>query len=110
MKPENDQITGMAEVIKLALFGDGCAAAVFKNGEGSTSNGSQWVVENYSSRIVDGTKDALAFFWNNDGQFDHLISPKLPLIVKHGVYKFVNQILKEQSLCLDDIDAWAVHP
>ena len=99
--------------MKLALFGDGCSAAVFRNEDlmavKECENG-QWVVENYTSKLVDETSDVVKMFWNNSGQFDSTISHKLPNIVKEGVHGFVEGMLEEQGLGVADVDGWAVHP
>ena len=64
----------------------------------------------YSSYLVDGSKNMVEVFWNNDGSPGSSIRPALPNLVQNGVHQFVSNFLQQQNLNIADIDGWAVHP
>ena len=100
---------GMGHMVKNALFGDGCSAAVISSDYVEKGDG-KWVIESSASTLVENTGNIVKLFWNNDGNFDSNLSPELPKVVKSGIFPFVDEFLKNQELDWQDNIAWAVHP
>jgi len=99
----------MDQLIKMILFGDGCSAMVIL-AEDICAGSGKLAIEDYSSYLVDGSKNMVEVFWNNDGSPGSSIHPALPSLVQKGVHQFVSNFLQQQNLNIADIDGWAVHP
>jgi len=99
----------MDQLIKMVLFGDGCSAMVIL-AEDIYEGSGKLVIEDYSSHLVNGSKNMVEVFWNNDGSPGSSIHPSLPNLVEKGVHQFVSNFLQQQDLNMADIDGWAVHP
>ena len=61
---------------------------------------------------MEDSRKMVQFFWNDeaDGHLDVTISRNLPDLVLEGIHPFINGVLKEKNLKIEDINEWALHP
>jgi predicted naringenin-chalcone synthase len=95
--------TRREEVVQIALFADGAAAAVVSaDGDGPELVGSNTVTVPDSERRM-GWEVA-------DDGFRMWLSPRVPAIIERGVGPFVDGLLGPHGLAVGDVAHWVVHP
>lgn len=88
-----------------ALFADGSAALVGMHGSGS----GDWSVLDSASWLIPGSKHLMSWRIFEDA-FRMTLSSELPGLIERVLVDKISAWLNKQSLDLDAIQSWAVHP
>jgi alpha-pyrone synthase len=95
------------QMVSNALFGDGAAAVLVeakKQGEGTSLSMESF----YCSLALDGKNDMA---WHiTDHGFEMTLSSYVPEMIKGGVKKLTDKLLKNLNMKLSSIDYFAIHP
>ena len=92
-----------ANLVGSAIFGDGAAAAVLREGDRG------WVIEAAGSYLIPESTNLMGYDLMDDGL--HLrLSRELPQAVATHLPKVIEQFLAEQDLKTTDIPFWLFHP
>jgi alkylresorcinol/alkylpyrone synthase len=94
------------KVVGLALFADGCGAALLDLGEGAPA-GTEIVAG--AVHHVPGTLDQVRFAVSEDDSYMQL-GRELPAIVEAGLPELVDEFLEPRGLDRSSIDHWLMHP
>jgi predicted naringenin-chalcone synthase len=89
-------------ILSNALFGDGAAAAVLWDRQ------SGWELVASATRYVTEQRETIRYV-HKRGQLHNQLSLKLPDLVKKAAAEVVNDVLKGQSLAVDNVKHWALH-
>lgn len=95
-------------IVANALFGDGAAAAVVREGA-PPSDVAGWRLHSPASLLVPGTRDAMTWRIGDHG-FEMTLSTEVPALVEARLRDWCAGWLAEQDVTLDQIALWAVHP
>lgn len=90
------------------IFADGCAAALFSNGN-SNSLKPKFKLLNTSSYLFDNSSTFMGWKIGNFG-FEMTLSPELPKIILESAVPALENILKEANVSINQIKHWALHP
>ncbi len=95
-------------VVANALFADGAAAMVVTGAEGSCTG---WRVVSTASRLIEGTRDAMAWRIGDHG-FEMTLGEGVPGIVRERLGAWAREWLGAAGIESDAFDriGWAVHP
>ncbi len=99
--PEPETIVGNC------LFGDGCAAAVFADGE-RFGGGACDVVASHC-HISDDSLDQMQWHIGDHG-FSMVLDVEIPATLRRGGARFVDTLLARSGVSKQDIGAWVIHP
>ena len=94
------------KTVGLALFGDGCGAALLDLGEG-TDGGPEIVAS--SVHQVPNTLDQVRFAVSEEDSYMQL-GRELPAIAEAGLPGLVDEFLEQHGLRRDSIAHWVLHP
>ncbi|MEP3122454.1 MAG: type III polyketide synthase [Nisaea sp.] len=97
--------TGKSNQVATAIFGDGAAAVVLRGGEGEAGT----AVSAWGEHTWPDTLDVMGWSVEEDG-FGVIFSPRIPEIVRAGMWSEVDRFLARHKLSLSDIDLFACHP
>lgn len=89
-------------IISNAIFGDGAAAAVISK----KSTGMKLI--DSASLCAPENREAVRFIHKN-GELHNQISVRLPEMIGEAVINVIEDLLKRQSLKIEDINHWAIH-
>jgi len=90
------------------IFADGCAAALFSDGD-STSSKPKFEMLNTSSFLFDNSSTFMGWKIGNFG-FEMTLSPELPKIILESAIPALENILRDNDLTKEKIKHWALHP
>jgi predicted naringenin-chalcone synthase len=90
-----------------ALFADGAAALACVPGAGGRED--SWRVAATGSCLFPDSEDAMRWEIGDHG-FDMLLSPRIPMLIAHGLRPWLEGWLAQHKLRLEEIGSWAVHP
>jgi len=90
------------------IFADGCAAALFSNGN-SNSLRPKFKLLNTSSYLFDNSAVFMGWKIGNFG-FEMTLSPELPKIILESAIPALENILMENNIRKEEIKHWALHP
>jgi predicted naringenin-chalcone synthase len=93
----------MSLLISNAIFGDGAAAVILRKGENGLS------IQSSKTHILPEYREDVRYYYKK-GQLYNKLSPALPKTTGDGVSILLKQFLNENSLSIDSIDNWAIHP
>ncbi len=96
------QQMGKKDMVALALFADGCAAAVIGEGQGPHLTG-------FGQHIWPGTVDMMGWDIGDTG-FDLVLSRDIPAFVRQDFAPVVDAFLASYGLCVADLSEPACHP
>ena len=94
------------KTVGLALFGDGCGAALLDLGEGA--EGGPEIVASAVHQVPD-TLDQVRFAVSDEDSYMRL-GRELPAIAESGLPGLVDEFLDQHRLSRDSIDHWMLHP
>ena len=89
-------------ILSNALFGDGAAAAVLWDRPAG------WELVASATRYVPEQRETIRYV-HKKGQLHNQLSLKLPDLVKKAAAEVVAEVLKAQSLAVDEVRHWALH-
>jgi alkylresorcinol/alkylpyrone synthase len=95
---------GKADLVSLAIFGDGAAAGVLRAGEGGFAE-----VAGSAEHTWPNTLDIMGWRIDPDG-LGLVLDRALPPFVRRRMRPVVERMLAAQDLSLDDIDRFVCHP
>jgi predicted naringenin-chalcone synthase len=95
--------TRREEVVQIALFADGAAAAVVS----ADGDGPELVASN--TVTVPDSESRMGWAVADDG-FRMWLSPRVPAIIERGIGPFVDGLIGQRGLTIADVDHWVVHP
>ena len=90
------------------IFADGCAAALFSNGN-SNSLKPKFKLLSTSSYLFDNSSTFMGWKIGNFG-FEMSLSPELPKIILESAVPALENILRGNNIKKEDIKHWALHP
>jgi alpha-pyrone synthase len=90
------------------IFADGCAAALFSNGE-SNSLKPKFKLLNTSSYLFDNSASFMGWKIGNFG-FEMTLSPELPRIIIESAIPALENILRDNNVSKEEVNHWALHP
>jgi predicted naringenin-chalcone synthase len=93
----------MSLLISNAIFGDGAAAVILRK------RGNGLLVKSSKTHVLPRYRDDVRYVYKN-GQLYNRLSPALPKTTGDGVSLLIEQFLSENSISIDTIDHWAIHP
>ncbi len=90
------------------IFADGCAAALFSNGD-SNSLKKRFEILSTSSFLFDNSATFMGWKIGNNG-FEMSLSAELPKIILESAVPALENILKNMNISVEQIKHWALHP
>jgi predicted naringenin-chalcone synthase len=94
------------QVVANALFSDGAAAII---GTSDDSPDRSWRLVDQFSRVLPETAGLMTWRIGDNG-FEMRLSPHVPSAIKQSLKPWLCEQLASQSLAVDDIRSWAIHP
>lgn len=94
-------------IVANALFSDGAAAVV--GGYSSNSSTPRWRLADQRSEVVPGSTDLMGWRIGDHG-FEMQLSPHVPMAIRNLLRPWLAEWLQKNSLRIDDIRSWAIHP
>jgi alkylresorcinol/alkylpyrone synthase len=95
---------GKADVVATALFGDGAAACVLRNGEGGFAT-----VAGHGEHTWPDTLDIMGWRVDPTG-FGVIFAQAIPPFARRHLRPAVDQMLADQGLAASDVDRFICHP
>lgn len=90
-----------------ALFADGAASIVI--GSSILAKDMAFDVADFSSHLVQGTRDAMSWTIGDHG-FEMTLSPGVPQVIRENLRPWVEHFLTRHGLKVDQVEQWAIHP
>ena len=90
------------------IFADGCAAALFSNGN-SNSLKPKFMLLSTSSYLFDNSSTFMGWKIGNFG-FEMTLSPELPKIILESAVPALENISSKNNIRKEEIKHWALHP
>lgn len=90
------------------IFADGCAAALFSNGDSNSMN-PKFKLLSTSSYLFDNSSTFMGWKIGNFG-FEMILSPELPKIILESAVPELENILRKSNINKENIKHWALHP
>jgi alpha-pyrone synthase len=88
-----------------ALFGDGAAALLI---EAQPQKNKYLSIEAFYADLIPQSDTAMA--WNiTDSGFDMVLTSFIPELIEKGIPKFIDKLVSQKNLQLQDIDFFAIH-
>lgn len=94
-------------LVSSSVFADGAAGVIVSSKKPEES--SCYKIDSFASSITEEGKDDMAWVIGDTG-FNMVLSSYVPQILSDGLEPFLNPILTEHNLKLEDIDLWGIHP
>ena len=98
-----------SNIVALALFADGAAAAVLQSGEAGSVNGESLALTAWGERTWPRSQEIMGWHAADDG-FGVLFSPRIPQFLLQEFAPAVDSFLAEQTLTRDALAGYVVHP
>lgn len=98
-----------SNLVSLALFSDGAAAAIVSGEEHKLSDTSQLTLRNSLSTTYRDSLGVMGWEVVNDG-FKAIFSKDIPTIVRKEVKSNIEELLNRNNLSISDLKHFAVHP
>lgn len=98
----------MDNVIANCLFSDGAAAALVTAEKPPSGRAGFRIVDSYS-RIEEDTESQMTWTVIDTG-FQMTLSAEVPATLDRSIVPFANELLVRNSLTMEDVRFWAVHP
>ncbi|HSZ26401.1 MAG TPA: type III polyketide synthase [Cytophagaceae bacterium] len=95
------------QILSNALFSDGAAAVLVDTIE--SFNGKSLSLESFHCDLAPEGKNDMAWHIGNFG-FEMILSSYVPELIKGGIGKLTNDLLKKLSLQSNEVDFYAIHP
>lgn len=92
-----------------ALFGDGAAAVMLRNGAGATAHEGYGHVIAIGEYLWPDTERVMGWDIKEDG-FGIVLSPKLPALLQRELAPTVARFLSESDVAFDDLEGFLLHP
>lgn len=96
----------MDDLLSASVFADGGSGAIVSTRE---PNQTSYQIDGFASAITEKGKDDMAWSIGDTG-FNMILSNYIPDLLEEGLHPFLDPVLKQYQLTLDDIDLWGVHP
>ena len=96
----------MDDLLSASVFADGGAGAIVSNREPNLYG---YQIDGFASAITEKGKDDMAWSIGDTG-FNMVLSNYIPALLEEGLHPFLDPVLEQYGLTLDDIDLWGVHP
>lgn len=105
------------QLVANALFADGAASLIVSGGErselppvnGFSSSQYPWTIKSHCSFVLPETASMMSWCIGDDG-FEMTLDPLVPSVIEKSLYDVIHEWLASQSLSIDEIDGWAIHP
>lgn len=98
-----------SNIVSLALFSDGAAAALVSGDEHRLSDSSNISLINSLSTTYYDSLGVMGWEIVDDG-FKAIFSKDIPTIVRNEVKSNIDELLKSENLSISDLNQFAVHP
>ncbi len=95
-------------VVSNAIFGDGAAAVVLDQAEGSTKSGLARIVD-FESGLYPEYREDLRYR-TEDGRLRNTLNKRVPVIGARTAAEVASRLLTRHGLTRNDVQWWAVHP
>jgi len=92
-------------IITNAIFADGAAATICV----PSASQSRWQLRRSGSMLMPDSKEAMTWRIGDHG-FEMTLSARVPELIHRHLRPWLESWLAEQSLTLNDVQTWAVHP
>jgi len=96
----------MDDLLSASVFADGGSGAIVSSRE---PNKTSYQIDGFASAITEKGKDDMAWSIGDTG-FNMVLSNYIPDLLEEGLHPFLDPVLEQYQLTLDDIDLWGVHP
>ncbi len=105
------------QLVANALFADGAASLIVTGGERSelsSTNGFHsgqypWTIQSHCSFVLPETASMMSWCIGDNG-FAMTLDPLVPSVIEKSLFDVINEWLASQSLSIEDIDGWGIHP
>ena len=96
----------MDNLLSSSVFADGAAGAIVSSRPAENPG---YQMDGFASAIMDkGAKDMA---WSiGDSGFDMVLSNYIPDLLESGLEDFLQPVMRQFRIEMDDVDSWAVHP
>ncbi|MEX0769953.1 MAG: type III polyketide synthase [Balneolaceae bacterium] len=95
------------DLISSSVFADGSAGAIVSSQNPESENCFQ--INRFASAITDEGEKDMAWTIGDTG-FNMVLSSYIPDIISRNLNDFLDPVMKQHGLTLDQIQRWAVHP
>lgn len=96
----------MDDLLSASVFADGGAGAIVSN---HTPDQSAYQIDGFASAITEKGKNDMAWSIGDTG-FNMVLSSYIPQLLAEGLAPFLDPVMEQFGLTLEEINLWAVHP
>lgn len=96
----------MDYLLSASVFSDGAAGAIVSN---RRPDSAAFQIDRFASSIMENSADEMAWSIGDRG-FDMVLSSYIPQLLADGLEPFLDPVLEQFGLTLEEINLWAVHP
>jgi predicted naringenin-chalcone synthase len=96
----------MDDLLSASVFADGGAGAIVSNRKPKKLS---YQIDGFASSITEKGAEDMAWSIGDNG-FNMVLSNYIPQLLGDGLEEFLNPVLSQFNLTIDEIDLWGVHP
>lgn len=96
----------MDNLLSTSVFADGGAGAIISNRKPDQTS---YQIDGFASSITEKGEEDMAWSIGDKG-FNMVLSTYIPQLLGDGLEKFLNPVMDQFNLSIDEIDLWGVHP
>ena len=96
----------MDNLLSSSVFADGAAGAIVSS---QPTNNPEYRMDGFASAIMDKGAEDMAWSIGDNG-FDMVLSNYIPDLLESGLQDFLQPVLQQFQIGIDEVGSWAVHP
>jgi predicted naringenin-chalcone synthase len=98
--------SSLDNLISSGLFSDGAGVLLIEN---DSKTNSSFILSDFYCDILDAGRDEMTWDIGNFG-FDIKLTSYVPKLIEGAIGKFVDKLLRQKEMKMQDIDYFAIHP